>query len=360
MVPANGSFREESTLLNPEWDHLLQSHPLGQFQQSSLWAQVKATEGWTVHRCLQLRDLAPVGGWQMLYRSTRFGRIGYVSKGPVPDPSAPEDLAPSLSSLLHTARRLRLRALIVHPPDDCTTHNTTFTTLGLVPEHCLGIAQTTLIIDLQQGIESIVSQYRASTRKNVKSALKKELTILEGGESEAPQFFELMQKAACRQGSHPNPGSVTKLKNLIRIFRSANCLRLTLVTHQDEFIAGFLLITFGRIASAWKKGWSGTQPKLHANELLRHDAIHWACQHGLHAFDAITISPSTAHFLIHGEPDHRLPDKNADTFKVGFGGRPKFLPPPWIWFRHPPLRWLYRALAAQPALRRAIKRQFAF
>lgn len=359
MVPANGSFREESTLLNPEWDHLLQSHPLGQFQQSSLWAQVKATEGWTVHRGLQLRDLAPVGGWQMLYRSTRFGRIGYVSKGPVPDPSAPEDLAPSLSSLLHTARRLRLRALIVHPPDDCTTHNTTFTTLGLVPEHCLGIAQTTLIIDLTAPIDWRTN-LQPNTRRAIRKSQERGVIVREGTPSDAPVFFKLMAASASRQKVAPNPRTQRAVEQLLQSFLSNGAGRLFLADFQSKTLSALFLISFGRIASEWKKGWSGAHPEARSNELLCAHAIDWASQHQCHRYDTISISPDTADCVLRGEKPSQGTHPSSDLFKLSFGGRPKFLPPPWIWFRHPPLRWLYRALAAQPALRRAIKRQFAF
>ena len=65
------------------WDEFLGSSPRGQFQQSTGWAQVKAREGWSAVR-EYLDPTAPrSGGFQLLWKKSRLGRVGYVSKGPV-------------------------------------------------------------------------------------------------------------------------------------------------------------------------------------------------------------------------------------------------------------------------------------
>src|SRR5262245_2550759 len=71
------------TLVNPDWDEYLLAHPCGQFQQSTLWARVKAAEGWSVAR-IELRQAGRLaGGAQILHRRSRLGRFGYVAKGPI-------------------------------------------------------------------------------------------------------------------------------------------------------------------------------------------------------------------------------------------------------------------------------------
>ena len=65
------------------WDDFLSQTPLGQFQQSTIWARAKHSEGWRSVRVLFTVEDVLVGGFQLLERSSLWGRIGYVSKGPV-------------------------------------------------------------------------------------------------------------------------------------------------------------------------------------------------------------------------------------------------------------------------------------
>src|ERR1700722_11594625 len=65
------------------WDKFLEETPLGQFQQSSFWGRSKSAEGWTLLRVILTIDEEIVGGFQILWRRSWFGRNGYVSKGPV-------------------------------------------------------------------------------------------------------------------------------------------------------------------------------------------------------------------------------------------------------------------------------------
>src|SRR5689334_11430067 len=76
-------------LEDADWDTFLQRSPLGQFQQSSIWAQAKASEGWSPVRILLTVGQNLVGGFQLLWKRSRLGRIGYVSKGPVVTPGHP-------------------------------------------------------------------------------------------------------------------------------------------------------------------------------------------------------------------------------------------------------------------------------
>ena len=70
-------------LEDSNWDDFLEATPLGHFQQSSLWARAKDIDGWRPLRTILTLDGQIAGGFQILTRHTRFGLIGYVSKGPV-------------------------------------------------------------------------------------------------------------------------------------------------------------------------------------------------------------------------------------------------------------------------------------
>src|SRR5258706_39485 len=59
------------------WDKFLQETPLGQFQQSTIWARAKASEGWRVVRLVLTVDEEIVGGFQILWRPSWRGRVAY-------------------------------------------------------------------------------------------------------------------------------------------------------------------------------------------------------------------------------------------------------------------------------------------
>jgi lipid II:glycine glycyltransferase (peptidoglycan interpeptide bridge formation enzyme) len=66
-----------------QWDMFLQENPSGQFQQSTFWAKTKSVNGWRPIRVVLTRGERIAGGFQLLLRPSRWGEIGYVSKGPV-------------------------------------------------------------------------------------------------------------------------------------------------------------------------------------------------------------------------------------------------------------------------------------
>ncbi len=50
---------------------------MGQFQQSTIWARAKASEGWRVVRLVLTVDEEIVGGFQILWRPSWRGRVAY-------------------------------------------------------------------------------------------------------------------------------------------------------------------------------------------------------------------------------------------------------------------------------------------
>src|SRR5437660_780880 len=69
--------------LDPEWDAFVDRAPGGHHLQTSLWAQVKATQGWWPIRLRLQRAGELVGGCQLLLRSVWKGTIAYCPRGPV-------------------------------------------------------------------------------------------------------------------------------------------------------------------------------------------------------------------------------------------------------------------------------------
>jgi len=137
------------------WDKFLQETPLGQFQQSTIWARVKATEGWRAVRVVLTVDKEIVGGFQILWQSSWRGRVGYVSKGPVALPGYPGLAEYATELLQRLGRRERFRALVVQPPDFCKQFSARLTVNGFELNMLVGVNETTWVVDLGDGFEAV-------------------------------------------------------------------------------------------------------------------------------------------------------------------------------------------------------------
>ena len=66
------------------WDAFLGKLPRAPYQQSSVWARVKAGQGWHSARITITRNGSINGGAQLLYKSIPLaGAVGFVTRGPV-------------------------------------------------------------------------------------------------------------------------------------------------------------------------------------------------------------------------------------------------------------------------------------
>src|SRR4030095_5796386 len=93
------------------------SVPESSHLQTSMWARLKARNGWAVQRLIVRRGDRLIGGFQMLHRRIPIlGRVGYVPRGPV---FAEENAVLHklvCERLLSLAKPERLSYLAVRPP----------------------------------------------------------------------------------------------------------------------------------------------------------------------------------------------------------------------------------------------------
>jgi hypothetical protein len=337
------------------WDDFLEGTPLGHFQQSSLWAQAKASEGWRPIRILLTIDGDPGGGFQVLARKSRFGGIGYVSKGPVlarEEPALAEFL---LEQLVWTAKRHRLLALIVQVPDESRIDARLFGRRQFLPNHLIDVGRATLLADLSRGADAILRRLRKATANEIRQARQRGIRIREGGEADVGTFFRLMTATCERQGTQPNPASEPALASVWRAFHAAGRMRLTLAEYEGEAVAGSWCFCFGERVTGWKKGWSGRQRERHPNSLLVFEAIEWASRQGYKLFDFCSLSPDVARALLRGETLSEEQRKSRDFLHLSFGDKPALLPESQIHVSRWWARGIYRTIMANRWLRRTVK-----
>lgn len=328
---------------DPAWDDFLRRSPLGQYQQSSLWAEFKTGEGWRHHRVVLTGGDGVAGGFQILWRTKGPLRIGYVSKGPVAHPETP-DLQLELARLLaSSARRLSLHALIVQLPDETSVDQTAFDrAAGLVGSNPMDVIEATYLVDVGEGMEAVRKRMHRNVRQCVRKAREQGVTVRPGGEADLPRFFELMSATCRRQGTTPNPGSLESLRRLWRLFARIDGVELAFAGRDGRDVAGRMNLIFGNRVTQWKKGWDGSNPTWHPNELLADHALEWAHAHGHRFCDFSAINRLTAEHILAGRPHDERIARSRDMFNLRLGGYPKLLPRARVLLPNTLLRWGYR------------------
>jgi len=328
---------------DPLWDAFLTSTHYGQFQQSSLWSQYKAAEGWNHHRVVLTGDSGIVGGFQILWKPARIGRLGYVSKGPVAS-SETAVLVRQMGRLLYeAAKELGLSSLVVQQPDE-TRIALRPPDFGLVFGNPRGVYEATYHVDLRSDIEVVRGRMKAKLRQNIRKAQKRGTTIREGTEADLPTFFELMAASCRRLETVPNPASLEAVRRLWHIFSAAGAIRVTVAECDGAVRAAELYLVFGDLVTAWKKGWDGSHGDWHPNELIEDESIEWARANGFRAIDFSSFNAEAARRLLDGESVDVTELTSRDAYHVRFGGTPKLLPRSMVMVPNPVLRWSYRNL----------------
>lgn len=337
-----------------KWEEFIQQNPRGQFQQSFRWAAVKALDGWRADFQVWPSPDSIGGGFLLLHKRSRFGSVGFVNKGPVLTEETPNAVAEAIEVLCRKSKALRLRALVLQPPDASKIRAGDMVEHGFLREPVPGIIDATALATVAGGPPTIEARMSRSARQNCRQAVKRGVEITEGTRNDLGVFFELMLGSCARQCARPNPDRVEVLEALWDAF--ASDVRLLFAMRQGEKVAGLLLIRFGGRCTFWKKGWNEAAPRSHANALLNFEAMVRAAEWGCNVVDFVGMDRRAAERWQPGQPMDAALGESRHAFNIRFGARPVVLShahvylPVRVW--RPVMGWLLR----QPRLARRIER----
>ncbi len=339
------------------WDDFLSQTPLGQFPQSTIWARAKHAEGWRPVRVLFTVEGLLVGGFQILEKSSLWGRIGYVSKGPVILPGRMPLAQYVLEILQKVARGKRLGALIVQLPDLCEEMLLKLAADAFMFNVLTGVNEATWVNDLGGNFEVIEQRMRRPTRQSIRQAKKRNVSIREGGRADLQAFFKLMLSTCRRQRVRPNPSNERTLLALWDAAWPTGCIRLTFAEHEGRTVGGLICILFGQTASFYKKGWDSPDRQLHPNELLTHEMLEWANARRYRIADFTALDIDIAIRMCQGEPLSSEQKRSRHMFNIGFGGRAVLLPEARVYLPNPVVRWAYRLMFHRRIAQADVRRQ---
>lgn len=347
------SKTEQGKTQASDWDAFLEANPCGQFQQSSGWGRVKATEGWNSARVFENSGSTFCGGWQILWKTTRLGRIGFINKGPVLQEETSAAIAASLEGIATHARSLRLRALILQPPDFSCISGADLCRHEFLDVPISGVIDSTLLADVTGSIEAMQRRISRRVLQESKNAVSNGVTIRAGGREDLPEFFDLMSETCKRRGVSPNPGSLKPLQTIWDAFHPK--VRLELASVNGSTVGGLLMIGFGNRLSFWKKGWNGKEGHAHPNSALNVASLRWANAEGYKVVDFAGCDHDFALAVLEERPLTQAQQRSRDVFNLRLGAEPRLLTPAQILIMNRGARTFVNTVLRVPVLRKAIQ-----
>ena len=336
------------------WERFLAGHALAQYQQSVRWARVKQGDGWEAWLHLWGGRSELEGGFLLLGKATRLGRIGFINKGPILARETSESVRDALGRVLRTVRSLRLRAVILQPADRSGIRPVDLWRHGFCRAPVPGIIDATLIASLEGGQEGIQSRLSRTARKQSRWAVQRGVQVVEGTRADLPRFFELMCHTCRRQGVAPNPSSVESLYRRWDAF--APDIRVLFAKVRGELVAGLLLLRFGTCCTFEKKGWDERFPEAHPNTLLNVEAMIRALEWGCTSVDFGAMDRALAERMLKGEDVEAELSGTRHAFNVRLGAQPVLLTPAQIYLPNRWQRWLVDWLLGRKGLARQLER----
>jgi peptidoglycan pentaglycine glycine transferase (the first glycine) len=322
---------------DPVWDDFVVSAPDGHHEQTSLWGQVRAHYGWKIARFTLKEQGRIIAGAQAQLRPIgRFGHVAYITYGPCINTE--EDLVVQIC-LTELKRFLRGLGVIYaaiglsYNAHDLANKMQASGFLRKPHQFHPHFLETTLVIDLTKQPEEILTGMRSSTRRNIRYAMKKGITVVEGTTRDIGTFRELMLALCERRGITPNPAQADFFQQLWNIFKPRGWIKLFIAMYRQEPVSAAIAFPFKEWFRVWKVGWSGEYGHLKPNDAMWWEMIQYAQRTGHKYFDFVEIDPSQVRAGFSG---------NVTSFKLGFGGEIKVLPGAYCYFSNPLVRWVLR------------------
>jgi lipid II:glycine glycyltransferase (peptidoglycan interpeptide bridge formation enzyme) len=323
-----------------EWDAFLAETPGADIVQTSMWAQLKTTLGWSVVRIVAREAGRIVGGAQMLVR--KLGprlRIGYIARGPTFTSPSPRSVSALTAALQDEARSAGLQCIIVQPASEAAIAPA-LCDCGFRPVQLGAVLRATTVIELSKSLDEILIRMKRKTRRNVRQSGHSGLQIRRGSEEDLDAFYELSAATADRKGFMEYPKSY--FKDMWKIFGPAGHLQLFIAEKDGRAVSATLRTAFGGSVVCKKRGWSGEFGDLRPNEAVEWAGIQWAKQAGYRYYDFEGIPLSIAESIMRGERHSRDEVQSTASYKLGFGGEVRILPTPLVYIFNPLIRWGHR------------------
>ena len=204
------------------WNKIVAALPGSHFLQTTEWAEVKHTVGWSRQELTWRDDEGNItSGAQLLVRSMRLLRfgprlsVGYVPRGPLIDWENAAYREKVIESLEQYARQHKLVFIKIDPEavigtgieDSTPTNDTPGTTLiaelqqrgwRYSPEQIQ--FKNTMMLDLSGSEEDWMARMKQKTRYNIRLAIKNEIKVRKAEAEDLSMLYKMYAETANRDG----------------------------------------------------------------------------------------------------------------------------------------------------------------
>ncbi len=281
-----------------QWNDLMRDLPYAHILQSWEWGDFKQqTIGWIPQRIAYRREGQIVAGASVLTRKVFGLRVMYIPKGPAMDYS---DSA-LVEAVLHDLQTRAKGALWLKIDPDVVigygvpdSDDDQPQPIGNAVIHQLQAQgwqfsddqvqfRNTITLDLTPDDETLLMQMSQNTRRKVRTAEKKGVSVRVGTEADLPTLYQLYKLTGERDDFLIRPPEY--YEKAWRDFMRAGLAHVLIAEAEGQAIAHVILFHFGRTCWYFYGASSNEERNRMPNYLLQWEAMQWAKSRGYTVYD---------------------------------------------------------------------------
>lgn len=344
---------------NANWNRLILSLPNYHIFQTEQWGQIKAQYGWSeIKKIWKGSDSEIEGAGLVLKRQSQIGRIGpelnilYCPRGPVLDWSSEAAREIVLTGLEKQCKKENAIFIKIDPelvtargvPE--SSQEEIYPIGGIVKKELLDRKwrfsssqvqfRNTVVIDIQQSEDEILSKMKQKTRYNIRLAEKKGVAVRIANSSEINLLYKIYTETSVRDDFviRPQEYYLTVWKKFI----DAGLAFPLVAEVEGMIVAGLILFVFGEKAWYLYGMSSQNHREKMPNYLLQWEAIKLAKRHGCKKYD-LWGAPDTF--------DEKDSMRGVYRFKEGLGGITLRTIGAWDYTTRPNMYLMYTKIVPQ-------------
>ncbi len=278
-----------------EWDAFVLKHgpKSGLFLQSWNWGEFQKASGEKVDRVVWMRNGDVCAIAQVIHKTlSQFGSYTYIPRGPI----CGEHLLISVSNLSEQDVFVRMEPELAGQAQDLPER--VIKTRDLQPAH-------TLITDLSQTDEQLLSNMHEKTRYNIRLAEKKGVQI-EIGTVSIDEVWHVFEMTSSRDEFRLHGKDYYK-----KMIETSGAF-IAIAKHESDILAANIMIDFGGVRTYLHGASSNVKRNLMGPYLLHWELMKNAKVNGIQSYDWWGVAPVDA-LSTH-------PWAGISRFKRGFGG----------------------------------------
>jgi len=305
-----------------DWDAFIERRTDGHVLQTSAWATLKSSFGWSAGRVAVLDGERVIAGASVLFWRLPLGlaTLAYVPKGPLLDWDNPQHVSALWEGLDRLCHSRRAFALKIEPDIESPFHPSSSILHPSSPIQ----PRSTLLIDLTKSEDEIMGGMNQSTRRNIRLAARRGVVVREGTQDDLATFYSLMQITGERDrfGIH----RFDYYRTAFELFVPRGWARLFVAEVREAGVeigpvAAIMVFALGRKAWYLYGASSNEHRERKPNHALQWEAIRWAKSRGCATYDLWGIPDEDEATLESKFQDEDRGLWGVYRFKRGFGGR---------------------------------------